>query len=82
MRYTQDSGVRRKDGSDEYKVVVSVYLDGTEKDLWGAGKLRLALVGIAPENAGDTWLDDLARASISAAQAKFGGGFGAQDGTP
>ena len=43
MRYTQDSGVRRKGDGDEYKVVVSVYLTPEERDLWGAGKIRLAL---------------------------------------
>lgn len=43
MRYTQDSGVRRQGDSDEYKVVVSVYLAPGERDLWGAGKARLAL---------------------------------------
>lgn len=43
MRYTQDSGVRRKGDSDEYRVVVSVYLTPEERDLWGAGKIRLAL---------------------------------------
>ena len=69
MRYVQDSGVRRRGG--EYRVVVAVYLTPAERDLWGAGKVRLALVCVSQENAGDTWLDDLARASISAAQAKF-----------
>ncbi len=43
MRYTQDSGVRRAGDSDEYKVVVSVYLTPSERDLWGARKVRLAL---------------------------------------
>ncbi len=49
MRYTQDSGVRRAGDSDEYKVVVSVYLTPSERDLWGARKVRLAL-----ESTGDT----------------------------
>ncbi len=44
MRYTQDSGVRRAGDSDEYKVVVSVYLTPSERDLWGARKVQLGLM--------------------------------------
>ena len=43
MRYTQDSGVKRVGDSNEYKVVVSVYLTPAERDLWGARKVRLVL---------------------------------------
>lgn len=46
MRYTQDSGVKRRDRSpacEEYRVVVSVYLTPEERDLWGSGQVELIL---------------------------------------
>jgi hypothetical protein len=58
VRYTQDSGVRRVPGTDEYKVVTSIYLTAEERDLWGARKARLTLQPV-PAATGDTpraWL--------------------------
>jgi hypothetical protein len=48
MRYTQPGGVKRQEGG-EYRVVIEVFLDQDERDLWGSGKARFALVPAEPK---------------------------------
>lgn len=47
MRYTQPGGVKRH--GDEYRVVIEVFLDEIERDLWGSGKAVLALLPAQPK---------------------------------
>lgn len=52
MRYTQDSGVKRVNGTGESRVVVTLYLTDLEANLWGARVLRPSLTGRPLRDAG------------------------------